>query len=107
FHASDPIARNDAMRATLAPGRIYYVEIAPNVAGVSILAITPRQESWNEVADWIASTRELVPDRPAGQAHLDEDAGDVKDEIDHALDHLRDDDDEDLRERTIVASDGV
>lgn len=107
FHESDPIARNDAMRASLAPGRVYFVEIAPNIAGVSILAITPRSDSWQHVRGWIADTKELAPDRPGGEAYLADHPDDVRDEITHALEHLTDDNPEELAERTITAGDGV
>lgn len=106
YHGSDPIARNDAMRATLAPGRTYFVEISPNMGGVEILAITPRAESWAKITTWLQDTKELVPDRAAGQAQIDED-DDLPAEVTAAFKHLAADDAEELAERTITPGDGI
>jgi hypothetical protein len=106
YHGSDPIARNDAMRATLAPGRTYFVEISPHMGGVDILAITPRSDSWAKVTAWLQDTKQLVPDRAAGQAQIDED-DDLPAEVTAAFKHLADDDAEELAERTITPGDGI
>ena len=106
YHGSDPIARNDAMRAALAPGRTYFVEISPNMGGVEILAITPRAESWKQITGWLADTKELVPDRAAGQKEIDED-DDLPAEVTAAFKHLSDDDADELAERTITPGDGI
>ena len=107
FHDWDPIARNDAMRARLLPGRTYYVQVQPNMTGVEILAITPRMESWAQLTTWLQETKELVPDRSAGQAYMDEHRDDVQDEIASALKHLSEDDADELADRTLLATDGL
>ena len=107
FHDWDPIARNDAMRARLLPGRTYYVQVQPGMTGVDILAITPRMESWSQLTTWMQETKELLPDRAAGQAYMDEHRDDVQDEIAAALKHLSEDDAEDLADRTLLATDGL
>ena len=106
YHGSDPIARNDAMRATLAPGRTYFVEISPNMGGVEILAITPRAGSWSKITTWLQDTKELVPDRPAGQKEIDED-DDLPAEVTAAFKHLAADDADELAERTLTPGDGI
>jgi hypothetical protein len=107
FHDWDPIARNDAMRARLLPGRTYYVKVQPGMTGVDILAITPRTESWSQLTTWLQETKELVPDRSAGQQYMDEHRDEVKDEITSGIKHLSDDDEEDLADRTLLATDGM
>jgi hypothetical protein len=107
FHDWDPIARNDAMRARLLPGRTYYVKVQPGMTGVDILAITPRTESWSQLTTWLQETKELVPDRAAGQRYMDEHRDDVKEEITSGIKHLSDDDEEDLADRTLLATDGL
>jgi hypothetical protein len=107
FRAWDPIARNDAMRARLLPGRTYYVQVQPTLAGVEILAITPRVESWSHLTTWLQETKELAPDHAAGQAYLDDHKEDVSDEIAAALKHLSDDDADELADRTLLATDGL
>lgn len=106
YHGSDPIARNDAMRASLAPGRTYFVEISPNLSGVDILAVTPRAESWSQITTWLKDTKELAPDRAAGQKEIDED-DDLPAEVTAAFKHLSDDDADELAERTITPGDGI
>ena len=107
YHETDPIARSDAMHVTLLPGRIYFVEVAPNLAGVQLLAISPRHDNWKEVRSWLADTTELIPDVPAGQANLDEDPESVDVEIQNGLGHLQDEDDDGRAERTLLPDDGI
>jgi len=107
FHDGDPLARNDAMRARLLPGRTYYVQVQPNMTGVAILAITPRVDAWNDLTTWLKDTKQLSPDHAAGQAYMDEHRDDVQDEIASGLKHLSDDDEEDLADHTLLATDGL
>ncbi len=104
---NDSVSRSDAMRANLAPGRVYFVELAPKMTGIDILAITPRSETWADVTTWLADTQELVPNRVAGQAALNEHPDDLHDEIDAGKKHLAEQNAEDLGDRTIVPGDGV
>jgi hypothetical protein len=106
YGTSDPIARSDAMKATLAPGRTYFVAVEPTMGGVDITGITPRTENWAHVTEWIRDTKPLVPDVAAGQAHLDEDKADTMDEVEAGKKHLGEDPDEEAL-TTIVAADGV
>jgi hypothetical protein len=68
-------AENTApLRATLLPGRVYYVEVSPRFGWLSprvqLLAVTPRSEKWSELGEWISESQQLVPDAAAGQAYL-------------------------------------
>jgi hypothetical protein len=107
YHPSDPVARSDAMRASLLPGRTYYVEVSPGMSGVSLLAVTPRSETWSKLTSWIAETNPLVPDREAGQAALEEDPEDAGEEVETGWKHLSDNDAAELEERTLRPEDGT
>ncbi len=65
-----------ALRATLAAGRVYFVEVAPKMgawsARVQLLALRPRDENWRELEEWlrkcdaIEADRARLPERRAG-----------------------------------------
>lgn len=99
------------IRAKLAPGRVYFVEVAlkPGMwqARAHLLAITPRTESWNNLRDWLADTRPTIADQPAGQAYLDERHDDVADRLRRAREALAEMDPEEVDERTLLPNDGV
>lgn len=61
----------DALRATLAEGRIYFVNVSPKFgtahARVTLAAIKPNRPEWNTIPRWIADTKRLVPVRQALQ----------------------------------------
>jgi hypothetical protein len=99
-----------ALQATLAQGRIYFVEVAPRPGFLSarahLLAITPRRETWAKLGDWLAETRQFTPDPAGGERHLQERAEDVTERVRRAQEVLRKYDAEELEARTIRPEDG-
>jgi hypothetical protein len=55
----------DLVKASLAPGHIYYVEVSPELgalyAQVSLEALTPRSDDWKNLPRWLADTKRLEP----------------------------------------------
>jgi len=105
-------AENTApLRAELLPGRVYYVEVSPRMGfwstRVQLLALTPRSEHWEHVAEWLHDTTQLIPDGSAGQAYLNGRAEDVAERIRRAHERLTELDEEELAERTLLPQDGV
>jgi hypothetical protein len=76
-----------ALKATLAPGRVYYVEMYGK-AGISyeprvaMEALTPHHKDWQYLQDWLGGTTRYEP-MPSGNAYFeqrgDEVAAHVKD----------------------------
>ena len=105
-------AENTApLAATLLPGRVYYVEVAPTLGfwspRVHLLPITPRSDSWHELATWMSQTTQLVPNIAAGQAYLNGRQADVTERIRRARERIGELDPDELAERTLRPEDGV
>ena len=100
-----------ALRASLAPGRTYYVEVAPKMGALSarmqLLAVTPRAESWGELRAWMGESKQTVPDEASGQAYLTSRREDVAERLHRAQEILREYDAEELAERTLTPGDGL
>ena len=101
----------NSLRATLAPGRVYFVEVAmkPGAfpARAHLLAIAPRTESWASVREWMADTKPTVADRNAGQAYLDGRKDDVAERLRRAAEAFAEMDDEERDARTLHPNDGL
>jgi hypothetical protein len=99
-----------ALQATLAPGRVYYVEVAPKLgvlsARVHLLALSPRAENWDKVGEWLKETKQFVPDSAGGQRSLASRSEDVQERIRRGTEALANYDAEELAERTLRAEDG-
>jgi len=99
-----------ALQATLAPGRIYFVEVSlrPGLlsARAHLLAITPRRKTWSKLGDWLAETRQFTPDPAGGARYLAERSDDVDEQVKTAQMVLRKYNTEELEERTIRPEDG-
>ena len=99
-----------ALRAELAPGHVYYVEVAPKMGVMSarmhLLALTPRSENWPKLREWLSESKPLVANEAAGQAYLSERRDDVAERIRRAQEALSKYDRDELAERTIFAPDG-
>ena len=99
-----------ALKAQLAPGKVYYVEVSPKMGALSarvhLLALTSRSESWGELQSWLADSQPMRTDEKAGQAYLAERAEDVQERIARAKDALTEYDAEELAERTLRPEDG-
>jgi hypothetical protein len=99
------------IHATLAPGRVYFIEVAmkPGAfqARAHLLAIAPRTESWASLREWLADTRPTVADRRAGQAYLDGRKDDVLERLRRAGEAFAEMDAEDRDARTLYPNDGI
>jgi hypothetical protein len=105
-------AENTApLSATLLPGRVYYVEVAPRFGfwspRVQLFAITPRSDKWPDLRTWIGESTQLVPDSPAGQGYLNARRDDVAERIRRARERLVELDKAELDERTLNPEDGI
>ena len=100
-----------ALRASLLPGRTYYVEVAPKMGALSarmhLLAITPRAESWGQLQGWMAESQQIIPNERAGQAYLASRRDDVAERLHRASEILREYDAGELAERTLSPGDGL
>jgi hypothetical protein len=105
-------AENTApLSATLLPGRVYYVEVAPRLGfwspRVQLFAITPRSDNWQNLRTWIGESTQLVPDSPAGQGYLNARRDDVAERIRRARERLSELDKDELDARTLYPEDGI
>jgi hypothetical protein len=100
-----------ALRASLAAGRLYFVEVAPKPGVLStrvhLLAITPRSESWSKLREWLASAKHLEPDLAGGQRYLNGRHEDVTERVRRAYDAVENYSVEERAERTLRAEDGA
>lgn len=99
-----------ALKADLAPGKTYFVEVAPKLGGFSarahLLALTPKSESWSKLPEWLAETAGYTPDPLAGQAFLDGRKEDTTERVRRGIDALAKYSPEELAERVIRPEDG-
>lgn len=100
------------LAADLAPGRIYFVEVAskPGMwsrARMDLLRLSPATERWPELREWLASTDAFEPDAAGGQAWLDADAEGRDDAIRRAGEALAGFDATARAARTLTIEDGV
>ena len=67
-------SNTSVLKATLSPGRIYFVEISSELGFLTtyfhLLAIRPGRESWSRLDRWMTASAAFVPDEPAGQRTL-------------------------------------
>jgi hypothetical protein len=99
------------IHANLAPGRVYFVEVAMKPGAFQprahLLAIAPRTESWASVREWMADTKPTVADHDAGQAYLDTRKEDVAERLHRAAEAFAELDDEERDARTLHPNDGL
>ncbi len=99
-----------AMRATLAAGKVYYVEVSPRMgfasARVQLLAITRRSDGWRNLQRWLAGSKQLEPDEAAGQAYLRSCQRDVEGRLRRAREILTEYNQEEMEARTLRPEDG-
>lgn len=99
-----------ALRATLAPQRVYFVEVSSKMGAFSarmhLLAIAPRKKSWQKVDKWLAESDAYTVDEAAGQAYLRGRAEDTSERIERAKETLTKYDASELDDRTLTANDG-
>lgn len=100
-----------ALRATLAPGKIYFVEVASKYAlfgaRIHLLAIGPTSRAWRNLDTWMTESVAYATDEPAGQAVLAaRPRGMLADCIARGEDRLRAYSAEELDARTLGPGDG-
>lgn len=107
-----------AMKATLDPGKTYYVEvgIVPGAwtARARLFAMGPRRASWSKLTDWLADCTMLIPNEAAGQALFQEKSERVREVIGKGLGsyveyetEAKNGDATAIEQRTLVPADGV
>jgi hypothetical protein len=99
-----------AVKASLAAGKIYFVEVSLSMGALSaradLVPIKPGTEAWEMLEGWLAETDAFDPDAAGGQAYLAERKEDVDERIKRAREHLANYDAEDLTAHTLRPQDG-
>jgi hypothetical protein len=99
-----------AVKADLASGKVYFVEVALSMGALSaradLIPIKPGSEAWNDLEGWLAETDAFTPDADGGQAYLSERKDDVDERIKRAKEHLANYDEKELALHTIRPGDG-
>jgi hypothetical protein len=105
-------SNTSVLRATLSPGKIYFVEISSKPGFLSthfhLLAIRPDTRSWSRLDRWMTESAALVPNELAGQRALA--SSSRADEVARCLRGHREELDgygpDELRARTLGPDDG-
>lgn len=83
----------DAVQVDVAPGKIYFVEVAITPGWLSaqfhLYAITPTGPTWEKRDEWVRNTRQMQPDVAGGQSLLAGREGDVAERLRRAREHLQ------------------
>lgn len=99
-----------AIRASVVAGKRYYVRLAPRMGAFSarmqLFAVTPKSVEWGKLKGWLADTKQLAPNQPAGQEYLASRQDDVQKRIARANEILKEYTPKELAERTIQPEDG-
>ncbi|NUO53821.1 MAG: hypothetical protein HOV80_33670 [Polyangiaceae bacterium] len=100
-----------ALRAKLAPGKLYFVEVDVKLGALSarahLKALGPKSEAWEERDAWLRDSTQLEVDAPSGQAYLDGRREDVEERIRRAHDALAKYSPAELADRTLAPADGI
>jgi hypothetical protein len=99
-----------AVKANLAAGKIYFVEVSLSMGALSaradLVPVKPGSEAWGKLEGWLADTDAFDPDASGGQAYLAGRKEDVDERIKRAREHLANYDAEDLTAHTLGPQDG-
>ena len=99
-----------ALKATVAAGRLYYVQVVPTMgfgsAHVRLEALTPRSADWSQLNTWLGETKRLES-LPAGVAHIQERHEDAMKRVASARENWDGYSAEDKELRTLRVGDGV
>ena len=99
-----------AMRANVAAGKRYYVEVSPHMGAWSarfhLFAAKPKTERYKSVRESMASTETIAPLKEEGQAYVNGRATDRADAIRKGMARLAEYTPAELAERTLEESDG-
>ncbi len=101
----------DVIDAELAPGKIYFVEVAPTMgwmsAQVHLLAIKPSSANFMHRDEWMRATSQWAVDGNGGQANLDQRSDDVRERLRRAQEHLQKYTADQREQHTLRAQDGI
>ncbi len=101
----------DVVQATLAPDRIYYVEVIPQMgalsAAVKLDPVKPSEPEWNQVPKMLAETKRLIPLHDQGQQELKSDPAKLAEYIKDGQEEWAHLSPADRTQRTITATDGA
>lgn len=99
-----------ALKATLAPGKVYYVKVEPKMglgsARVDLEALTARHPEWAEVQGWLGTTKRLMP-LPTGVAYIEKRRRDADKRVRSARENWNEYTPADKDLRTLRPEDGV
>lgn len=98
-----------ALRATLAPGKKYYVEVALDFGWdphSRLSAVKPSSKTWKKLPTWLAEGNRLVPDEHRGQDCLSSRPRKTAEQTLRSRAVLAGYDASDLAERTLRSEDG-
>jgi hypothetical protein len=99
-----------ALKATLAEGRTYYVEVVPSMgfgsAHVTLEALTPRDEDWKELPGWMHDTQGLEA-LPAGAEYIAGRHDDAMKKVAAAAENWEKYSNEEKDARTLRVEDGI
>lgn len=97
-----------AVKATLAAGKVYYVE-AQGASGsprLALRAVTLKSPSYGQIDAWLAKSRPLTPDEAKGQAYLQAEAKGVESAVARGNKVFAEYDAAALPDHTLSAEDG-
>ena len=101
----------DAIDADLAPGKIYFVEVAPTMGAFSaqmhLRAIKPSSANYGHRDEWMVKTQQYAVMGTGGQDNLNRRPDDVRERLRRAQEHLTKYSDAEREERTLRAPDGI
>jgi hypothetical protein len=99
-----------ALKATLAPGRVYYVKVEPSMgfasARIDLEALTPRHPGWTQLSTWLRDTTRLEP-LPTGVTYMEGRTQDARERVKSAVENWEGYSPSDKAQRTLRADDGT
>jgi len=96
----------DAVRANLAPGHVYFVAVLSELFHPLMLrAVRAQGEESEDAAKWVEDTTALAPDRDAGQRDLVKDPRKLEEHLEDALAVWKGLDRDEVAERTLRPDD--
>lgn len=97
-----------ALKASLAAGRLYFVEVAPIAVGNQrLFALSSRSKNWQELRQWLATSSQTEPNGQLPELERNLSASlDLKGEVEKSKGALATYSAEDLALRTLAADDG-
>ena len=100
-----------ALRAKLAAGKIYFVQVDVKLGALSarahLKALGPKSDAWEERDEWLRDNAQHEVDERSGQAYLDGRREDVEERIRRARDVLAQYTPAELADRTLAPADGI